>query len=373
MKSSLAAGWLATCTKGVVKLATQIAERTASKASVSSDSVLELRNVSKVFGGGLLRRKVTVAVDDVSLEIPRENPGIIAVAGESGSGKTTLARLMLGIIPPTEGSIHFNGRDISTLSRGERREFRREVQPIMQDPFEVYNPFYKVDHVLMSPVTNFGLAPTKREARDLVVESLETVGLRHQETLGRFPHQLSGGQRQRIMVARALLLKPRIIVADEPVSMVDASLRATILGSIDLLNKELGIAVIYITHDLTTAFQISDNIIVMYQGSVVETGRVENVIQNPQHPYTQLLVESIPRPDPKERWGREMASQETGGDALNMGCRFAPRCPFAMSECTAEMPPLYRVGDTQAAQCYLHRDNSLGNVQRISDVFKSSV
>ncbi len=353
-------------------MATQTLERTPSTSANGSDNVLELQNVSKVFGGGLLRRKLTVAVDDVSLGIPRDNPGIIAVAGESGSGKTTLARLMLGIIPPTEGAIYFNGHDIAALNRRDRREFRREVQPIMQDPFEVYNPFYKVDHVLMAPVTNFGLAQNKREARDLVIESLETVGLRHQETLGRFPHQLSGGQRQRIMVARALLLKPRIIVADEPVSMVDASLRATILGSIDLLNKELGIAVIYITHDLTTAFQISDNIIVMYQGSVVETGRVEDVIQNPQHPYTQLLVESIPRPDPKERWGREMASQETGGDSENLGCRFAPRCPFVMAECTSEMPPLYRIGDTQAALCYLHRDTAIGNVQAISDVFKTS-
>ncbi len=353
-------------------MVTQTAERTDAGSTNGSDNVLELSNVSKIFGGGLLRRKTTVAVDGVSLGIPRENPGIIAVAGESGSGKTTLARLMLGIIPPTEGVIYFNGRDIASLTRGDRREFRREVQPIMQDPFEVYNPFYKVDHVLMAPVQNFGLARTKQEARDLVVESLETVGLRYQETLGRFPHQLSGGQRQRIMVARALLLKPRIIVADEPVSMVDASLRATILGSIDLLNKELGIAVIYITHDLTTAFQISDNIIVMYQGSVVETGRVEDVIQRPQHPYTQLLVESIPRPNPKERWGRDMASQETGGDTVQIGCRFAPRCPYVMSECTDDMPPLYRVGDTQAALCYLHRDASLGEVQSISDVFKSS-
>ena len=354
-------------------MATQTADASAPSSTNGTDNVLELRNVSKVFGGGLLRRNITVAVDDVSLGIPRENPGIIAVAGESGSGKTTLARLMLGIIPPTEGAIYFNGHDIASLNRSEKREFRREVQPIMQDPFEVYNPFYKVDHVMMAPVQNFGLARSKSEARDLVVESLETVGLRHQETLGRFPHQLSGGQRQRIMVARALLLKPRIIVADEPVSMVDASLRATILGSIDLLNKELGIAVIYITHDLTTAFQISDNIIVMYQGSVVETGRVEDVIQAPQHPYTQLLVESIPRPNPSERWGRDMASQETGGTSNEVGCRFAPRCPYVMAECTDEMPPLYRVGDMQAALCYLHRDTATGNVQSISDVFKASV
>ncbi len=339
--------------------------------SVASNSVLEVRNATKVFGGGMLRRRTTVAVDDVSLRIPSERPGIIAVAGESGSGKTTLARLMLGVIPPTEGAIYFNGGDITELSGSARREFRREVQPIMQDPFEVYNPFYKVDHVLMSPVTNFKLARNKSQARDLVVEALDTVGLRHQETLGRFPHQLSGGQRQRIMVARAILLKPRVIVADEPVSMVDASLRATILGSIDLLNKELGIAVIYITHDLTTAFQISDNIVVMYQGSVVEAGRVEDVIQRPKHPYTQLLVESIPRPDPKERWGSEMASQETGSDKADHGCRFAPRCPYVMDHCRSEMPPMYKTDEYRGARCYLYTDEASSNLQRISDVFWS--
>ena len=333
------------------------------------DVILDARGITKIFGGGILRRKTTIAVDNVSLTIPRENPGIIAVAGESGSGKTTLARLLLGIIPPTSGTIHFNGMDVAGLSRGERRDFRREVQPIMQDPFEVYNPFYKVDHVLMTPVTNFKLASNKREAREMVVEALDTVGLRHQETLGRFPHQLSGGQRQRIMVARALLLKPRIIVADEPVSMVDASLRATILGNVNLLNKELGIAVIYITHDLTTAFQISDNIVIMYQGSVVEAGSVEDVIQRPKHPYTQLLVESIPRPDPRERWGSEMASQETGRDVSESGCRFAPRCPHAMEECWDNMPPLYKTDAHRGSRCFLYREDADGQIDRISDAF----
>ena len=142
-------------------MATQIAETSTPASTNGTDNVLELENVTKVFGGGLLRRNITIAVDGVSLGIPRENPGIIAVAGESGSGKTTLARLMLGIIPPTEGAIYFNGSDIAALNRTDRREFRREVQPIMQDPFEVYNPFYKVDHVLMSPVQNFGLARSK--------------------------------------------------------------------------------------------------------------------------------------------------------------------------------------------------------------------
>ena len=160
-------------------------------------SLLELHNITKVFGGGLFNKNVTVAVDNVSLSIGDDPPGITAIAGESGSGKTTLARLLMGITSPTSGDVFYLGQDIQNMSRTERREFRREVQPIFQDPFEVYNPFYRVDHVLTTPVANFHLAGSKAEGRRLIVEALETVGLRPEETLGRFPHQLSGGQRQR--------------------------------------------------------------------------------------------------------------------------------------------------------------------------------
>ena len=211
----------------------------------------------------------------------------------------------------------YRGDDFTHLSRRERREFRREVQPIFQDPFEAYNPFYKVDHVLHSPVKNFKLAGSRDERDAMVNEALLMVGLQPDETLGRFPHQLSGGQRQRIMVARALLLKPRVILADEPVSMVDASLRATILDSIQDLKRELGISVLYITHDLTTAFQISDDILIMYRGNVVEYGDVTKVIPNPQHAYTQMLIESIPQADPNKRWGEIL--EATGTEMVGTG------------------------------------------------------
>ena len=176
------------------------------------------------------------------------------------------------------------------------------MQVIFQDPYEVYNPFYKVDHVLETPIKKFKLAPTREKARALMEETLNAVGLRPEETLGRHPHQLSGGQRQRIMVARALLLQPRIIIADEPVSMVDASLRATILESLRQLHLRFGISILYITHDLTTAYQISENIIVMYRGEVAEAGDVDLVVKQPRHPYTQLLIQSIPQADPTHRW-----------------------------------------------------------------------
>ena len=268
-------------------------------------SLLEAKNVTKIFGGGLFsKEEELIAVNDISINLEVENPKIIAIAGESGSGKTTLARLLLGLIDPNEGSVEYLGKDLKEMKGKERRSFRREVQPIFQDPYGSYNPFYKVDHVLYSPVKNFKLASKGEEARNMVEKALELVGLVPSETLGRLPHQLSGGQRQRVMVARALLLQPRIILADEPVSAVDASLRATILDSVKKLNNDLGISVIYVTHDLTTAYQISDEIMILYKGVLKEAGPVEVVIKNPKHPYTQLLIDSIPQANPKLKWGK---------------------------------------------------------------------
>src|SRR5438309_11662254 len=181
---------------------------------------------------------------------------------------------------------------------------------IFQDPYEVYNPFYRVDHVLETPITEFKLASSAQARRALIHESLRAVGLRPDETLGRYPHQLSGGQRQRTMVARSLLLRPKAIVADEPVSMIDASLRATVLGNLLLLKREFGISLIYITHDLTTAYQISDRIIVLYHGEVVEEGEPEQIVNHPRHPYTRLLINSIPEPDPDHAWLAESDEHE---------------------------------------------------------------
>jgi ABC-type oligopeptide transport system ATPase subunit len=228
--------------------------------------LLEMRNVTKIFSSGLIKHEQTIALENFSFSMSDDTPSVTSVVGESGSGKTTLVRLMLGLLHPTEGEVLYRGKNLRTLSRPERRTFLREVQTVFQDPFEVYNPFYRVDHVLELPITNFGLAGSKSDRRKLMELSLSAVGLRPEETLGRYPHQLSGGQRQRIMVARALMLRPRIIIADEPVSMVDASLRATILESLLSLNRDFGISLIYITHDLTTAYQVSEDVIVLYRG-----------------------------------------------------------------------------------------------------------
>jgi peptide/nickel transport system ATP-binding protein len=332
-------------------------------------ALLEARRVGKVFGGGLLDASRTVALDNFSLALASEPPSITAVVGESGSGKTTLARLLLGLVQPTSGEVLYRGRDLRALGRAERRQFLRDVQVIFQDPYEVYNPFYRVDHVLETPIRKFGLARSRDEERALIEDTLRAVGLRPDETLGRHPHQLSGGQRQRIMVARALLLKPKLIIADEPVSMVDASLRATILESLRALNRDFGISLIYITHDLTTAYQIGENIIVLYRGSVAEAGDVELVVKQPQHPYTRLLVGSVPLPDPDHPWRAEEVQTAIAGASDPQACPFAPRCPHAMPICVEARPPLFRSDAHRAASCYLYQGAPTLDPREMDDVF----
>jgi peptide/nickel transport system ATP-binding protein len=333
--------------------------------------LLEACRITKVFERGLFARHRTLALNEFSLRIDADPASITAIVGESGSGKTTLARVLLGVLKPTRGEVIYQGKPFGDMNADERREFRRDVQVIFQDPYDVYNPFYRVDHVLMKPIRNFGLAKSRQAARTLIEEALQAVGLRPEDTLGRYPHQLSGGQRQRIMVARALLVKPRLIVADEPVSMVDASLRATILGSLRKLNQEFGISVLYITHDLTTAYQISQNIIVLYGGSVVEAGDVELVVQNPSHPYTQLLIGSIPSPNPRHRWsGQRVSADVTAADGSGNGrCRFAPRCPSAMQKCWEQHPPFFHSDEHRVVACYLNEAAPVAKATAVDEVF----
>ena len=325
--------------------------------------LLEARNLRKVFtGGGVFGKKnPTVALENFSMIIRGNAPSFTTVAGESGSGKTTLARLLLGFVEPTSGNVLYQGKDIWAMTRKERKAFRKDIQAIFQDPFEVYNPFYKVDHILTTPVAKFKLASSKTEAQKRIVQALQTVGLRIDETLGRYPHQLSGGQRQRITIARALLLKPRLIIADEPVSMVDASLRATILEELHTLYRTFGMSFLYITHDLTTAYQVSENIVILYQGTVAEAGGIERVIKAPQHPYTQELIRSIPVPDPERRWMDALPSGSRQVEDLEptkvvQGCRYLPRCPHAMPHCAERLPPLFQTGERRAVACYLYED-----------------
>jgi oligopeptide/dipeptide ABC transporter ATP-binding protein len=340
--------------------------------------LLEVRNVRKVFGSGrgfFKSKRQVVALDNFSLVIPDDSPTFTAVAGESGSGKTTLANLILGFLSPSSGQVLYRGQDLTQMTRDQWRVFRREVQAVFQDPFEVYNPFYKVDHLLMTAIAKFKLAASKADANGLMVNALQKVGLRPEDTLGRFPHQLSGGQRQRVTIARALLLKPRLIIADEPVSMVDASLRATILENLRTLYQDFGISFLYITHDLTTAYQICQNIIVLYQGAIAEIGAVDHVIKDPKHPYTQELVASVPWPDPDRHWGQTAAParSDEAPKFANNGCKYAGRCPFAMAVCRENAPPLYQTEDHRAVACYLYQDAPVLDREHSTDVLSAAV
>jgi len=318
--------------------------------------LIEAVDVSKRFAGGL-GRESTLALAGLSLAIYAEKPAIIAVVGESGSGKTTLARLLLGLTAPSGGEIRYRGTDLRQLDRDTWRAFRHDVQAVFQDPYGVYNPFYRVDHVLKTPLRRLRLAASPAQARRLISEALRSVGLQPDEILGRFPHQLSGGQRQRVMVARALLLQPKLIVADEPVSMVDASLRATILGSLRQLTDEHGISILYITHDLATAYQVSDAILVLYRAHLAEAGAVEQVVTAPRHPYTQLLVSAIPRVHAARDWlQREEDLRPIDRAPAAAGCCFADRCPVAMPACGAAPPGLYRTEPRRAVACVQYQD-----------------
>ncbi len=334
--------------------------------------ILELKHVTKIFGGGSGKREFTVALDDMSLALHANSSKIITVAGESGSGKTTMGMLLLGFYGPTVGSVLYDGMDISTMKREQMLKYRRNIQAIFQDPFAVYNPFYKVDNLLSIPIKNFKLANSRSEARTLMEEALTSVGLRPDETLGRYPHQLSGGQRQRIAVARALLLKPKLLIADEPVSMVDASLRSTILKSLRALNQDYGIPILYITHDLTTAYHVSDYIMVLYQGSVMEAGDVDKIIRNPQHPYTQLLIKSIPWPDPNLKWGdvEDIIQQSKVAFRDVKGCKFATRCAKAHDICYTAHPDLFGYESDRLVSCYLFKDSPVVSREDLSKLFQ---
>ena len=258
-------------------------------------ALLEVDHVTKTFPvGGLLSRRVFDAVSDVSFAIASDNPEIFTIIGESGSGKTTLARMILGLERPTRGEIKFRGETVSTRSgRADRLKFMAAVQPVFQNPFEAFNPLKKVDRYLASTARRF-LGTSDRAATEAAMDAaLVKVGLSLAEVRGRFPHELSGGQLQRVAIARALIPNPPLLITDEPVSMVDASLRMAIVNLLKALRDDFGVSVIYITHDLATAYYISDRIIIMQKGKVVEMGPARTVLDNPEHPYSRLLKASV--------------------------------------------------------------------------------
>jgi peptide/nickel transport system ATP-binding protein len=256
--------------------------------------LLSLDNVSQTFNrGGLLSAQRIDAVKNVSFTLAEDRPEIFALIGESGAGKTTLARMVLGMRRPTSGTLEFEGRAVPTSPGHARRKFMARVQPIFQNPFEAFNPLKRIDRFLFLTAQRFGGVARGASAEQAVDAALQRVGLSLAEIRGRFPHELSGGQLQRVAIARALVSKPHLIVADEPVSMVDASLRMSIVNLFASLRDEMRISIIYITHDLATAYIISDRLLIMQDGAVVETGDARAVLSAPQHPYSRALRDAV--------------------------------------------------------------------------------
>jgi ABC-type oligopeptide transport system ATPase subunit len=264
--------------------------------------VLELRDVSKTFRqGGLFSHKRIEAVKGVSFALDRATPEVFAIVGQSGSGKSTLANMILGSESATSGEILFHGENVAAhKTRKDRLTFMSRVQPIFQNPFEAFNPLTRIDSYLFSTARRYRGAGTRAEQEKISDESLQNVGLSMAEVRGRYSHELSGGQLQRIAVARALIPGPELIIADEPVSMVDASLRMSIVNLFRDLRDQMRVSIIYITHDLATAYYISDRLIIMKSGEVVEAGRAREVLDNPQHPYSQALKDAVLPPDPMD-------------------------------------------------------------------------
>jgi len=263
---------------------------------------LELRGVQQRFHARGVAGGYVTAVDDVSFTLAASPPQIVSLVGQSGSGKSTIARNVLGLQKPTAGSVRYGGKDIFRLSRAEYDEYRRDVQPVFQDPYAIFNPFYRVDRVLWKAVKKFGLAASRSAGLELIEESLRAVRLEPENVLGRYPHQLSGGQRQRIMLARVHMLRPSFIIADEPVSMLDAQVRKHFLDILLDFQREHGMTTLFITHDLSTVYYLGGEVMVITKGQIVERGPVSTVMHEPSHPYTELLLDSIPQPDPDNRW-----------------------------------------------------------------------
>jgi peptide/nickel transport system ATP-binding protein len=318
------------------------------------EKLLEVQDLTKEFSfGSLFSRTKFTAVDDINFHIaPAE---IFALAGESGCGKTTTARIIMGFEHATSGEITHSGKK---ETKREKVWFVEGIQAIFQDPFGTFNPLRTVDSYFFETVQNYKLAKNRTEAVELIDRKLRAIGMSYEEFRGKYPSEFSGGQLQRISIARALLTDPKLLIADEPVSMVDASLRMSIVNLFKKLRDEFGVSVLYITHDLATAYYVCDRIAIMFRGEIVEMGTVEQVLMNPRHPYTKLLRESIPEADPKRRWQGEIRLADTEQDEyLKQGCRFAGRCPFAMDICRHETPPDIYVEDV-LVKCYLYTEDN---------------
>jgi len=338
-----------------------------------SPAVLEVRDLYTYFAlrpsmldafSGRKPRSVR-AVDGVSFSL---RPGeVLAIVGESGCGKTTIARTLIGLEQRTRGEILYHGRRvITTTNRGGSggsdesppiflKELRQRAQMIFQDPYESLNPRATIFEIVAEPLVVHGIAPGREERIERVKTALEDAGLRPaEEYFLRYPHELSGGQRQRVVIAGAMVLRPELLIADEPVSMLDVSIRAEVLNLLSELRRTRGVSIVFITHDLSTVASFADRIAVMYLGRIVEAGPAREVLANPQHPYTRALISVIPFPNPRRRRDHIILQGETPNPVdLPSGCRFHPRCPVVQDACKLTDPDFVQVGPSHQAACLL--------------------
>jgi peptide/nickel transport system ATP-binding protein len=317
-----------------------------------SEKLLEIKNVSKVFQiGGMLSKKKLVAVDNVSINIDSDKPVILSIVGESGCGKSTLCKMILRLYGTNQGDILLSGKSYKDRKGYNPYRFRLDVQPIFQNPYESFSMRKTVDTYLFNTALRLKIAKNHKEAEKLVDETLKSVGLSLEVVKGKYPAQFSGGELQRVSIARALITRPKLIIADEPVAAIDASMKMNIVNLFKELKDKYNVSFIYVTHDLSTAYYVSDYIATLYRGCLIEFGQAKEIMDAPAHPYTELLMNAVPRVG--EKWNQEYVMPDTEDKEYAITfCKFAPRCSYATDECRKSRPEVIDLTNGRKVLCF---------------------